>query len=89
MMGARRLIDLDEDGLRALMADELDKRATATEDVLGMVALCEWLDLSQPTVLKLVKEQGFPGAKLGRDWRFIRSDVLRWMRAQGKEAPKE
>ena len=43
----------------------------------------KFLEVSKKRVTNLVKHRGLPCKKLGKEYRFLKSEVLNWMRTQG------
>lgn len=56
-------------------------RATANgaPEVMDLAAAAKFLRLPTKTVVRLVKDQGLPGRKIGKDWRFLRAAIERWL----------
>ena len=52
---------------------ETDKALT-TEDA------CQFLSISRQTLYKLVKSKKIPGRKVGDNYRFLRSDLIRYFK---------
>jgi len=75
------------DAMRALIHDgfsELSRQlttqlATAADEVLTMDGAAQLLRVSSKTVLKWIRERDLPGSKPGAEWRFRRSEVVRWI----------
>jgi len=44
----------------------------------GMKAICEYIGRSAPTVLKLVREEGFPARKIRGEWSSDSDLIDRW-----------
>jgi excisionase family DNA binding protein len=42
-------------------------------------AAAKFLRLPSKTVERLVTEQNLPGRKIGKDWRFLRAAIERWL----------
>ena len=62
------------------------KPAAANPEVLNLKETSKFLRLPSKMVQRLVTEQGLPGRKIGKEWRFLRSAIERWLepaRAQG------
>ncbi len=55
------------------------------EDVLIATELAELLRLHVKTVYKLAEEGVIPGKRIGRSWRFNRTEVLKFVSANGGE----
>lgn len=53
--------------------DGADKALT-TEDA------CEFLSISRQTLYKLVKSKRIPGRKVGDNYRFLKSDLIRYFK---------
>jgi len=75
------------DAMRAVMRDEFSELSrqlttqlgTAAEEVLTMDGVVQLVGVSSKTVLKWIRKLDFPGSKPGAEWRFLRSEVLRWI----------
>jgi excisionase family DNA binding protein len=73
---------------RAVLRDELSELSrqlttqlpTAADEILTMDGAVQLLRVSSKTVRKWHFELNLPGSKVGAEWRFLRSEVLRWMR---------
>ena len=52
---------------------QVDKALT-TEDA------CEFLSISRQTLYKLVKSKKIPGRKVGDNYRFLKSDLIRYFK---------
>ena len=52
---------------------EVDKALT-TEDA------CQFLSISRQTLYKLVKAKKIPGRKVGDNYRFLKSDLIRYFK---------
>jgi excisionase family DNA binding protein len=50
------------------------------ENWVSMDGITEYLDISRETVLRWIKK-GMPGHKLGKVWKFKRSEVDEWIRS--------
>jgi hypothetical protein len=86
---AKRLIDLDETELEALLNRVLDKRiaellADKPPKLLTKEQLAEWLVISEKTVDRLRKE-GLPCLMAGDSPRFDRERCTAWLEARGEE----
>ena len=57
-----------------LMDKEADKALT-TEDA------CDFLSISRQTLYKLVKAKKIPGRKVGDNYRFLKSDLIRYFKS--------
>lgn len=57
------------------------RRLVASAPTARWYTLAEVADLFQvsaPTVVKMVRDEGLPGMRVGKQWRFRRDDVDRW-----------
>ena len=54
-------------------SESVDKALT-TEDA------CEFLSISRQTLYKLVKSKKIPGRKVGDNYRFLKSDLIRYFK---------
>ncbi len=62
------------------------------EPLLTTRQLMEFLNVSRTKVWELVNKQGLPAFKIGGDYRYRRSEVLRWLekyRVQPSSNPDE
>lgn len=59
--------------LQAAEVESADKALT-TEDA------CEFLSISRQTLYKLVKSKKIPGRKVGDNYRFLKSDLIRYFK---------
>lgn len=55
-------------------------------DVLTLEEASEYLQVSTRTLGDLAREGKLPGAKIGREWRFLRADLDRMI--SGEHRPK-
>ncbi len=53
---------------------DLSDKALTTEDA------CEFLSISRQTLYKLVKAKRIPGRKVGDNYRFLKSDLIRYFK---------
>ena len=54
-----------------------------TRDVLTLNEVAEYLRIPRSTAYKLAQEGRIPGQKVGRQWRFRRAVVERWLGDSG------
>lgn len=50
----------------------------------GMKQICEYMNRSEATVLKLIRESGFPAVKIGGVWESDRVEIESWRASQIK-----
>jgi len=59
-------------------AGEAGPRKAALGDIMTRTEVAALLRCSEPHVVALVEREQLPGFRLGRPWRFRRSEVLAW-----------
>lgn len=47
-----------------------------------------YMQVSRFTVYRLAKDQAIPATKIGRQWRFHKEEIDRWMKEQCQRGPK-
>lgn len=52
---------------------------SAFPEVVDLAQACALLQLSKPTVAKLCKESAIPHRRVGREYRFNRETLKRWV----------
>ena len=57
-----------------LVDDRNGDKALTTEDA------CHFLSISRQTLYKLVKSKRIPGRKVGDNYRFLKSDLIRYFK---------
>ncbi|WP_382161341.1 helix-turn-helix domain-containing protein [Hydrogenophaga sp. ANAO-22] len=55
---------------------------TATDSVMTVKEVADYLRVNQRTVYRLAVDRKLPGFKVGTTWRFKRMDIDRWIDAQ-------
>ncbi len=53
------------------------------QEILNSEAAAALLDFQPSTIRTLARRGAIPGKKLGREWRFVKTDLLAWMRSKG------
>jgi excisionase family DNA binding protein len=56
------------------------KEQPSVENWVSMVGITEYLDVSRETILRWIK-RGLPATKVGKVWKFKRSEVDEWIRS--------
>ena len=59
---------------KAVLENLESDKALTTEDA------CEFLSISRQTLYKLVKAKKIPGRKVGDNYRFLKSDLIRYFK---------
>ena len=61
-----------------MTAGEENGRSPAN-DILTLEEVASYLRLTPQTIYKWAQEKRIPGAKLGKEWRFRKSIIDRWL----------
>ncbi|MDP3723430.1 MAG: helix-turn-helix domain-containing protein [Candidatus Omnitrophota bacterium] len=56
-------------------------------DILTLQELHDYLKIPKPTLYTLAQHGRIPAAKVGKHWRFRRSDIDGWLKAQQWNRP--
>jgi excisionase family DNA binding protein len=70
------------EGISMKQASKKTKRSRANgapADVMDLAGAARYLRLPPKTVVRLVKEQALPGRQIGKQWRFLRAAIERWL----------
>ena len=51
------------------------------ESPMTVKELSQYLRLDRMTIYKMLKDGGIPASRIGRQWRFFRSDIDEWIRS--------
>jgi excisionase family DNA binding protein len=68
---------------------EVHTMAKKQSDVLNIDELAEYLKLAKPTIYKLAQNGKIPGKKAGRQWRFHKDAIDRWLSEQDDSSHSE
>lgn len=49
------------------------------DDILNLDQAIEFLGVSEKTMIKLLREEHIPARKIGREWRFSREALIKWL----------
>lgn len=49
------------------------------DDILNLEQAIKFFGVSERTMIKLLREERIPARKVGREWRFSRTALLRWL----------
>jgi excisionase family DNA binding protein len=66
------------DGVDALRRDLVE----VNELVFDTAGAARFLGVSTKTLLAWVKHEGLPAHRSGREWRFLRSELVQWLQSQ-------
>jgi len=50
-----------------------------SREILDIEGLSEYLDVSKSTLYKLAQDGKLPGQKVGRNWRFRKDSINKWL----------
>jgi excisionase family DNA binding protein len=80
-MSAVVIMSADEarDFIRAVLREELRQPANVEHEFLTAEGVAELLGVHSKTVAKLVVREQLPARRLGRSYRFRRSEVVAWL----------
>ena len=70
------------DDLAQNRGPEVHAMSKKQSDVLNIDELAEYLRLPKPTIYKLAQNGKIPGKKAGRQWRFHKDAINRWLSEQ-------
>lgn len=51
------------------------------KDILNLEEACDFLNVSERTLIKLLREEHLPARKIGREWRFGKQALTDWISA--------
>jgi excisionase family DNA binding protein len=57
------------------------------QEVLTAEEAADLLRVSTKTLLALARDGSLPGEKVGRAWRFVRADLIEYVRGRKPQAP--
>jgi len=53
---------------------------SAKNELLTAEDTCRYLKITPRTLYRYVQDRHMPAFKLGKEWRFVRSDLEQWLR---------
>ncbi|MBW8064529.1 MAG: helix-turn-helix domain-containing protein [Nitrospira sp.] len=53
---------------------------SAKDELLTVAETCRYLKIAPRTLYRYIQNQRLPAFKLGKEWRFVRSDLVQWLR---------
>lgn len=59
---------------------DISSGVTGSRRLVSMMEVTRWLQVSNQTVRRWIREHGFPAYKLQRDFRFSRQEIEAWIR---------
>lgn len=69
----------------ALVTGGVMNRAPKTE-LMTAIETCRYLKITQRTLYRYLRSRQIPAFKLGKEWRFVRSDLDQWIRNRTRTA---
>ena len=54
--------------------------ASTQSELLTAAETCRYLKVTPRTLYRYIQDRHMPAFKLGKEWRFVRSDLDRWLR---------
>ena len=57
------------------------------KEILNESDLMEFLGVSRTTLWKLRRERNLPYGKVGREYRYVKTDIIRWLRNRNMDPP--
>jgi len=55
------------------------------DEVLTTAETCRYLKVAPRTLYRYIQEKRVPAFKLGKDWRFVKSELDLWLRKKSRE----
>src|SRR2546428_7110669 len=55
------------------------------DEVLTTAETCRYLKVAPRTLYRYIQEKRVPAFKLGKDWRFVKSELDMWLRGESRE----
>lgn len=55
-------------------------------DLMTAAETCRYLKITQRTLYRYLRSRQIPAFKLGKEWRFVRSDLEQWIRDRTRTA---
>ncbi|MBX3237798.1 MAG: helix-turn-helix domain-containing protein [Nitrospiraceae bacterium] len=57
-------------------------------ELLTVAETCRYLKITPRTLYRYIQDRRLPGFKLGKEWRFVRSDLERWLQERTSVQPR-
>ena len=57
-------------------------------ELLTVAETCRYLNVSVRTLNRYIRERRLPGFKLGKEWRFARTDLDQWLQERPGSIPQ-
>ncbi len=59
---------------------------TSKTELMTAIETCRYLKITQRTLYRYLRSRQIPAFKLGKEWRFVRSDLEQWIRDRTRTA---
>jgi excisionase family DNA binding protein len=59
------------------------------KEIFNEAELMEFLGVSRTTLWKLRRERDLPYGRVGREYRYLKSDIIRWLKASKYQSRAE
>ncbi len=56
-----------------------------SDEILTTAETCRYLKVAPRTLYRYIQEKRVPAFKLGKDWRFVKSELDMWLRKKSRE----
>lgn len=57
----------------------------ASDEILTTAETCRYLKVAPRTLYRYIREKRVPAFKLGKDWRFVKSELEMWLLRKSRE----
>lgn len=54
--------------------------SNSNDEILTIEEATKFLKIGKTTLYKLARENKIPAQKVGREWRFLKSEIVEWMK---------
>jgi excisionase family DNA binding protein len=61
-------------------------RRAPKSELMTTLETCQYLKITQRTLYRYLQSRQIPAFKLGKEWRFVRSDLEQWIRDRTRTA---
>ena len=59
---------------------------TPKSELMTALETCRYLKITQRTLYRYLRSRQIPAFKLGKEWRFVRTDLQQWIRDRTRNA---
>jgi excisionase family DNA binding protein len=60
----------------------------AKNELLTAEETCRYLKITPRTLYRYIQDRHMPAFKLGKEWRFARTDLEQWLQGRATSAPR-